>query len=60
MIGDPSRFRVNLDAPLDTLLATEGLGQLGAMLAVDPDGVLRGIVTADQVRRALRPDPAVS
>lgn len=60
MIGDPGRFRVRLDAPLDTLLATEGLGQLGAMLAVDPDGVLRGIVTADQVRRALRPDPAVS
>jgi Zn-dependent protease len=55
MIGDPGRFRVSLDAPLDTLLSADGLGQLGAMLAVDRDGVLRGIVTADQVRRALQP-----
>ena len=42
-------------APLETLLTADGLVQLGALLAVDRDGILRGIVTADQVRRALRP-----
>jgi Zn-dependent protease len=55
MLAEPDRFRVSQDAPLDTLLTADGLGQLGAMLAVDREGVLRGIVTADQVRRALQP-----
>jgi Zn-dependent protease/CBS domain-containing protein len=58
MISDPGTFKVEATAPLETLLQTEGLAQLGAVMAVDADGVLRGIVTADQVRRALRPDPA--
>ena len=31
-----------------------GLQALGAIMAVDRDGVLRGVVTIDQVRRALR------
>ncbi len=47
-------LRVRLDEPLEALLAHEGLGRLGALMAVDGDGVLRGIVTIDQVRRALR------
>jgi Zn-dependent protease len=55
MISDPGSFKVETDAPLETLLQAEGLAQLGAVMAVDGDGVLRGIVTADQVRRALRP-----
>jgi Zn-dependent protease len=46
---------VPLDAPLESLLASEGLRALGAIMAVDADGVLRGVVTLDQVRRALRP-----
>jgi Zn-dependent protease len=46
---------VPLDAPLESLLASEGLRALGAIMAVDGDGVLRGVVTLDQVRRALRP-----
>ena len=45
---------VPLDAPLESLLASEGLRALGAMMAVDREGVLRGIVTIDQVRKALR------
>jgi Zn-dependent protease/CBS domain-containing protein len=57
MIADPGTFKVSLDAPLETLLTADGLAQLGALLAVDKDGILRGIVTADQVRRALRPNP---
>jgi Zn-dependent protease len=57
MIADPGTFKVSLDAPLETLLTADGLAQLGALLAVDAEGILRGIVTADQVRRALRPNP---
>jgi Zn-dependent protease len=59
MISDPGSFKVNQEAPLETLLgANSGLAQLGAVMAVDGDGVLRGIVTAYQVRRALRPEAA--
>jgi Zn-dependent protease len=51
---------VPLDAPLESLLTSDGLRALGAMMAVDPDGVLKGIVTIDQVRKALRgPETAV-
>ena len=52
--GD-SGLRVQLEDPLETLLGREGLARLGAIMAVDADGVLRGIVTIDRVRRALRP-----
>lgn len=43
--------------PLQALLASEGLGRLGGMVAVDGDGVLRGVVTLAQIRQALRPAP---
>ena len=52
--GD-SGLRVQLEEPLEALLSREGLARLGAIMAVDADGVLRGIVTVDRVRRALRP-----
>ena len=45
---------VSIDAPLESLLTSEGLQALGAIMAVDRDGILRGVVTIDQVRRALR------
>jgi CBS domain-containing protein len=51
---------VPLDAPLESLLASEGLQALGAMMAVDSDGILRGVVTIDQVRKALRPSEPVA
>jgi Zn-dependent protease/predicted transcriptional regulator len=51
---------VSLDAPLESLLASEGLRALGAIMAVDREGVLRGVVTIDQVRRALRPAEPVT
>jgi Zn-dependent protease len=55
-----SALRVEVEEPLEQLLGREGLARLGAMMAVDNDGVLRGIVTVDQIRRALRgPAPAV-
>jgi Zn-dependent protease len=49
-----SGLRAGLEDPLEALLSHEGLGRLGAVMAVDGDGVLRGIVTIDAVRRALR------
>jgi len=50
--------RIGEEAPLESLLGAEGLGRLGAMVAVDKDGVLQGVVTLTQVRNALRPKPA--
>jgi Zn-dependent protease len=47
--------RIGVGAPLESLLGSEGLGRLGAMVAVDGDGVLQGVVTLAQVRQALRP-----
>jgi predicted transcriptional regulator len=49
-----SGLRVGLEEPLETLLGQEGLSRLGAIMAVDGEGVLRGIVTVDAVRRALQ------
>jgi Zn-dependent protease len=46
--------RVGQDEPLTEILASDGLRRLGAVPAVDGDGVLRGVVTAGQVRRALQ------
>jgi Zn-dependent protease len=48
-------IRIEQDQPLESLLRSEGLGRLGAMVAVDDDGVLRGVVTIAQIRQALRP-----
>jgi len=47
-------WRVREDRPLTDLLASESLGRLGALMAVDGEGMLRGVVTIEQVRRALQ------
>jgi Zn-dependent protease len=47
-------WRVQEDRPIAELLGSETLRLLGAVMAVDADGVLRGVVTAEQVRRALQ------
>jgi Zn-dependent protease/predicted transcriptional regulator len=49
-----SGLRVQVEEPLENLLGQEGLTRLGAIMAVDRDGVLRGVVTIDDVRRALQ------
>lgn len=54
MARDPESLTVAIDEPLESLLAVEGLQRMGAVFAVDGDDVLRGIVTLDQVKRALR------
>jgi Zn-dependent protease len=55
-----SALRVRLEEPLEALLSRDGLARLGALMAVDGDGVLRGIVTVDQLRRAVRPATPVA
>jgi Zn-dependent protease len=45
--------RVRDDAPLEALIGSEPLRRLGALMAVDADGRLRGVVTVEQVTQAL-------
>ena len=45
---------VRADAPLEALLGSEPLRNLGALMAVDAEGRLRGVVTLEQVSRALQ------
>jgi CBS domain-containing protein len=54
LAGADADGRVSDDLPLESLVASEPLRRLGALMAVDADGRLLGIVTADQVTRALR------
>jgi Zn-dependent protease len=54
---DSGNLTVREDAPLETLLGNEALRRLGALVATDDDGRLRGVVTVDQIGRALQ-DPA--
>jgi Zn-dependent protease len=54
---DSGTLTVREDAPLETLLGNEALRRLGALVATDADGRLRGVVTVDQIGRALQ-DPA--
>jgi len=49
-----SGWQVREDRPITELLSSEPLGRLGALMAVDGEGVLRGVVTVEQVRRALQ------
>jgi Zn-dependent protease len=46
--------RVPADTPLEALLSSEPLSRLGALMAVDADGRLRGVITVEQVTRALQ------
>jgi len=46
--------QVRSDTPLEVLLSSEPLRRFGALMAVDGDGRLRGVVTLDQVSRALQ------
>jgi Zn-dependent protease len=46
-------FRVHHDTPIEQLLGSDGLRSLGALMVVDNDDRLAGVVTLEQVRRAL-------
>ena len=43
--------RVRTDTPLESLIGNEPLRTLGALMAVDAEGRLRGVVTLEQVTR---------
>ena len=47
-------WHVRQDRPITDLIGSESLGALGAVMAVDEDGVLRGVVTIQQLRRAMQ------
>ncbi len=51
--ADAERWRVPSDRPLESLVTDQNLHSNGALMAVDGDGVLCGVVTIDQVRRAV-------
>ncbi len=48
--------QVTTDTPLEVLVGSESLSSLGALMAVDAEGRLRGVVTREQVSRACRRD----
>jgi Zn-dependent protease len=51
---DGDSWRIGEDRPLTDALASDSFAKLGAVMAVDREGVLRGVLTADRVRRALQ------
>jgi Zn-dependent protease len=51
---DDGTFQVRDDTPLDALLSSRSLRRFGALMAVDADGRLSGVITVEQVGRALR------
>ena len=53
-VDSSGALRVRDDAPIESLLGNDALRRLGALAAVDAEGRLRGVITAEQVGRALR------
>jgi len=52
--ADDGTFQIRDDAPLDSLLSSRALRRFGALMAVDAEGKLSGVITVEQVSRALR------
>ena len=51
---DEGSLTVRDDAPLEAVLGNEGLRRLGALMAIDGEGRLSGVITANDVGRAMR------
>jgi Zn-dependent protease len=51
---DDGTFQVPDDTPLDSLLSSRALRRFGALMAVDSEGRLSGVITAEQITRAIR------
>ncbi len=49
-----AKLQISEQRPLTDVLMLEGLGRMGAVVAVDEAGILTGVVTIDQVRRVLQ------
>ena len=56
---DSPPWRIDASATLETALRSDGLRRLGAVIAVDSEGILRGIVTLPRIRRAMNPSAAL-
>jgi predicted transcriptional regulator len=54
MGAEDESLHVSEDAPLDSLLGNQNLRRFGALMATDAAGRLSGVITAEQVGRALR------
>jgi hypothetical protein len=52
---DSGSLTVREDAPLESVLGNEALRRLGALIATDAHGRIRGVLTIDAIGRALRP-----
>ncbi len=56
---DSPPWRIDASATLETALRSDGLRRLGAIVAVDSDGTLRGVLTLPGIRRAMNPSAAL-
>lgn len=52
--GDVRELQVSLERPITDVLTLGALRQLGAVVAVDESGLLRGVLTVAQVQRVLQ------
>src|SRR5262245_28760868 len=57
---DKGALSVSENAPLESLLGNEALRRMGAVVATDDDGHIRGVITIDAIGRALRPETPVT
>lgn len=51
--GSAEDWGIRADEPIESLLGQERLRDHGALMAVDAEGILRGVITVEQVRRAI-------
>jgi len=54
LVDDDRGLFVRDDTPLDAVLSNQNLRKYGALMAVDAEGRLSGVITVEQVGRALR------
>lgn len=52
---DSGSLTIGENEPLESVLGNESLRRLGALIATDADGHIRGVLTIDAIGKALRP-----
>jgi Zn-dependent protease len=52
---DSGTLTIGEDDPLESVLGNESLRRLGALIATDAEGRIRGVLTIDAIGKALRP-----
>ena len=55
---DEGSLTIADNAPLESVLGNQGLRRLGALIAIDGEGRMSGVITVDAVGRALQGPPA--